>query len=39
MADKLHLPKSAVKRIMKLNEDVKVISGVGAVQLMFLVDI
>jgi hypothetical protein len=29
MADRLHLPKSAVKRIMKLNEDVKVISGVS----------
>ena len=28
MSEKLHLPKSAVKRIMKLNDDVKVISGV-----------
>ena len=29
MSEKLHLPKSAVKRIMKLNDDVKVISGVS----------
>jgi hypothetical protein len=29
MSDKLQLPKSNVKRVMKLNDDVKVVSAVS----------